>query len=422
MKKALVLSGGGSKGAYEAGCIKALHELNETFDIVTGTSIGALNGLLYVQQDFDEIESLWKNMKMSDVMKEPIDLSIDGLLNQSNLIWPFFKSYINEKGADITPLKQLVASLFNKQKFQQSKIDYGIVTVQYPKLKPLEITKKDMKNEDAYHYALASASCFPAFPVYKYKGKEYIDGGYYDNTPISLALELGADEVVVIELSPDITHSYFFNRPNITYIRPYSSLGKFLDFDRDLLDKRMMMGYLDTMKIYHQLDGFQYSFYSKKIKKDFILAYYQQILTYENNYHKLSFTQLLTNEIPLTSILKDYSHKEVLDYEDYFLSGLELTMQYFSYPVTIIYDKQEILSSIHNSFLQEYKQDPIMIKGLFLNKKEQDKLKELPSIELLSFIYSNLEKDGHLDPMLPFMMFSKEILIAMFLYTIKKQY
>ena len=44
MKTALVLGGGGSRGAYEIGVWKALNELNIHADIVTGTSIGALNG------------------------------------------------------------------------------------------------------------------------------------------------------------------------------------------------------------------------------------------------------------------------------------------------------------------------------------------------------------------------------------------
>ena len=46
--KRQVLSGGGSKGAYEAGFLLAAKELNQHFDIVTGTSIGALNGALAV--------------------------------------------------------------------------------------------------------------------------------------------------------------------------------------------------------------------------------------------------------------------------------------------------------------------------------------------------------------------------------------
>ena len=44
--KALVLSGGGAKGSYQLGVWKALRELNIKFDIITGTSVGALNGAL----------------------------------------------------------------------------------------------------------------------------------------------------------------------------------------------------------------------------------------------------------------------------------------------------------------------------------------------------------------------------------------
>ena len=55
MKYGLVLSGGGSKGAYESGCMKALQELGYHFDIVTGTSIGALNGLLVAQEDYQKL-------------------------------------------------------------------------------------------------------------------------------------------------------------------------------------------------------------------------------------------------------------------------------------------------------------------------------------------------------------------------------
>lgn len=46
MKRALVLGGGGAKGAYEIGVWKALNELGEQFDLVCGTSIGALIGAM----------------------------------------------------------------------------------------------------------------------------------------------------------------------------------------------------------------------------------------------------------------------------------------------------------------------------------------------------------------------------------------
>ena len=50
MKRAVVLSGGGSKGSYEIGVWKALRRLHIKYDIVTGTSIGALNGALMTQK------------------------------------------------------------------------------------------------------------------------------------------------------------------------------------------------------------------------------------------------------------------------------------------------------------------------------------------------------------------------------------
>jgi len=59
MKRALVLAGGGARGAYELGAWKALSELHIDFQIVTGTSIGAVNGALLVQGDLQLAEKLW---------------------------------------------------------------------------------------------------------------------------------------------------------------------------------------------------------------------------------------------------------------------------------------------------------------------------------------------------------------------------
>ena len=106
MKYGLVLSGGGSKGAYESGCMKALQELGYHFDIVTGTSIGALNGLLVAQEDYQKLYELWDTLSLEKVLKHPIqfDFSIENLMNNSSNIGPFLKSYLDKKGADIEPL------------------------------------------------------------------------------------------------------------------------------------------------------------------------------------------------------------------------------------------------------------------------------------------------------------------------------
>ena len=62
--KAIVLSGGGSKGSYQIGVWKALRKLHIKYDIVTGTSVGALNGALMVQNKFHKAIKLWSKINM----------------------------------------------------------------------------------------------------------------------------------------------------------------------------------------------------------------------------------------------------------------------------------------------------------------------------------------------------------------------
>ena len=65
-----VLSGGGSRGAYEIGVWKALQELDVRFSMVTGTSVGALNAAAIAQGDFELAENLWKELETSNVFEK----------------------------------------------------------------------------------------------------------------------------------------------------------------------------------------------------------------------------------------------------------------------------------------------------------------------------------------------------------------
>ena len=73
MKTALVLSGGGARGAYQVGVWKALEELNIKCDIVVGSSVGSINGALYTQGDFNKAYNLWKKLSIEDVFEEKIE-------------------------------------------------------------------------------------------------------------------------------------------------------------------------------------------------------------------------------------------------------------------------------------------------------------------------------------------------------------
>lgn len=67
MTRALVLSGGGSRGAYEIGACKALKELGIEIDMVFGTSVGAINGALIAQGDLELAERLWLELSTDKV-------------------------------------------------------------------------------------------------------------------------------------------------------------------------------------------------------------------------------------------------------------------------------------------------------------------------------------------------------------------
>ena len=73
-KTAIVLAGGGSRGAYQIGVWKALREMGIDYQLVTGTSVGALNGVLMVQQEYDKALAVWENISSQQVLGDMLEL------------------------------------------------------------------------------------------------------------------------------------------------------------------------------------------------------------------------------------------------------------------------------------------------------------------------------------------------------------
>ena len=261
-KRALTLCGGGAKGAYEIGAIRALYELGEKFDIITGTSIGALTGAMLVQGDAEQLNRLWEGLSIRSVMTEgfAFDGSLETLFRNKGDIVPFLKSYVNKKGADIEPFRKIIRDYGDEARFFASPIDFALIAVRFPAFTPVEMTKSRMPRGQYKDWLLASASAFPAFPLCRIGGGAYIDGGYYDNLPIDSAFRLGASTVVAVDLNPEPTHPHHAVNPLVRYIRPYRPLGSFLLFEHEPIMRNISLGYQDTMKSYGRLFGFRYAF------------------------------------------------------------------------------------------------------------------------------------------------------------------
>ena len=269
--RAIVLSGGGSKGAYQIGVWKALRRLKIKYDIVTGTSVGALNGALMVTKSYHKAYSLWKNIGFRDVFDQDIKSDYFTPEGKKAIAKKYAKAIFLDHGMSPNNLEKTVEAKLNYKKLKKSKIKFSFITYNLSDLKPKVINIEKESVDKIKHYLIASSSCFPAFQKKKIEGKDYIDGGYYDNFPVNLAIDLGADEIVAIDLK-----EIGFKRPvkskkvKIIYISPNNHLGSFLVFDKRLSRKNIKYGYNDTMKVYGKLEGKKYTFKKNHLEKNYI--------------------------------------------------------------------------------------------------------------------------------------------------------
>jgi len=269
-KVGLVLSGGGSRGAYEIGVWQALRELGIIIDLVVGTSVGAINGAIICQGGYDIAVSLWKEVETNMVFdlkennrtskKLEFNIDIGGIpLEQLN---QYAKEIITNGGAEVSGLKDLLTTHLDEKLIRESSVDFGLVTVEYPSMKPYYMQKKDIPQGQMIDYILASASCFPAIKTYDIGNKKFIDGAYTDNLPVNFAFEMGAEFVIAVDLeSIGIVHKNKLNSSDkLLTISSSWDLGNFLVFNKINSSRIMRLGYLDTFKNFELYDGNYYTF------------------------------------------------------------------------------------------------------------------------------------------------------------------
>jgi NTE family protein len=255
----LVFAGGGAKGSYEIGVWKALMELKIPIIAVAGTSVGALNGAMVVQGDFEAAKSIWTDISVQDVMDVQKDIldkesSASSFMDRINMI----KETIIGGGLDVTPLSNLLHSVIDEEKIRKSPIDLGLVTFSLTDFKPVRLFKDDIPEGQLIDYLMASA-CFPAFKPKEIDNKRFIDGGVYDNIPISLITEKGIKNIIVVDISGvGMPKKVDTDGLNIINIKTSQDLGKTLDFDKERSKVNMEIGYLDALKAFGRINGKKY--------------------------------------------------------------------------------------------------------------------------------------------------------------------
>ncbi len=156
---ALVLSGGGARGAIEIGVLQALDEYNIKVDAVSGTSIGAIVGAFY-SAGISPLQM--KEMMASRIFSKIFHFSWNkkGLLTMEGL-YKLFEKYHSEKS------------------FESLKIPF------FACASNLDTKQFDIFNNGDLHKTVAASASIPVlFEPIKIKGYHYIDGGLYNNFPI----------------------------------------------------------------------------------------------------------------------------------------------------------------------------------------------------------------------------------------------
>lgn len=353
-KRALVLSGGGTKGIYQAGAIEALKDLGlYDFDMIIGTSVGALNAMFLVQDEFDKMLDMYEHIDINQFIEgyvpNPDDLSLSEIYNDRDDFFKTIKNWIKDKGVDIKPFEDTIDEYYNPDKFFASKIDFGCITATKKDHKGVYVTKEMMKDKGK-DWLVATSAAYPAFPVKEIDGVEYVDGGYYDSLPIEYALRKGAEEIVAIDLRPNPHHPNYLDREGITYIYPYESLYNFLNFNRELLNSSRIRGYLDTMKKYGVLSGLKYAFEPFEVNESFNRFYMDIMLMEADIKQATSLNGRFRSEQAIMDNLLNETKKKVLSEKEVFLALLDVIMKAMGLALDKIYKYENVRKAIFDEF------------------------------------------------------------------------
>lgn len=188
--KALVLSGGGAYGSFQAGVVKELLKV-KSYDLICGVSVGALNGAFISQFDNQteagmRLKRMWLDIDTKSIYKK----------------WFFWPISVLWKSSiyDSKPLQNIIKKNIDEQKVSRTKCSIGIVCHHTGKYSNIILSDQA---PDTVHGFIQASSAFPAFltPL-SYDDKTFYDGGVRNITPLSDAIRLGADEIDVVMCQP----------------------------------------------------------------------------------------------------------------------------------------------------------------------------------------------------------------------------
>jgi predicted acylesterase/phospholipase RssA len=179
MKRVLILSGGAFRGAVQLPVIQHLIRQHD-YDMIFGTSVGSINGVLTAQGDFELLKEIWDNVHNRKQMLKPM------------WYWPFNGLY------SLAPMRELLEEHVSLDKL---KIPYAAGVVSFTSGEYYNLRSEDMKEDRELWDAIQASSCMAGIMVPEYieiEGERHlgVDGGFRNIFPVPDEVEEFCFDVV----------------------------------------------------------------------------------------------------------------------------------------------------------------------------------------------------------------------------------
>ncbi len=186
---ALVLGGGGTRGAVQVGMLQVLAEHGFVPDRIYGASVGAINGAGFAGdptvEGVERITQVWRGIKSGDVYPQRLVHGPWQFLQQRPSVHPN------------TGLRKVVESGLTFERIEDARIPFAVVATSL-----VDGSERWLTSGPVAEAVLASAAIPAIFPPVDIDGHRLIDGGVVDNVPIGRAIRDGATRVVVLLCGP----------------------------------------------------------------------------------------------------------------------------------------------------------------------------------------------------------------------------
>ncbi|MBN2300677.1 MAG: patatin-like phospholipase family protein [Acholeplasmataceae bacterium] len=287
-KVGLVLGGGGARGSYQIGVLKALNEAKILKDIhhISGSSIGAINTLMVMGNlSYERMIEIWEKINNSDIYGTgPDRLKMDrlGLFSLQDLFG------VLSREVSISEIRN--SKIHGYATASKIKKDSLIDQIMIHRMKK-EVFDLNVVN-DPHKAVLASASIPVLFGSTSIEEQHYVDGGALDNCPVQPILDQGCNIIIAVPIDLwfrtkkyekenilliNLKTHYLFSKthldvldfkPNV--VTENAEYG--YQMGRLMVDKLIKLGYLDYEGKWFKKDGFQYVNITrdeeKKLKKE----------------------------------------------------------------------------------------------------------------------------------------------------------